>query len=119
MSNTTSNYNIKPLKVNAYSNYSSEFALQINFERNSEGITGILLQYHLICAILVILASINFLFDAKDTNRSCLLAALLLVMTTIFSVGQVFMYFGNCNLNKHITQFIIVYCRMMHLVSML
>ena len=92
MSNTTSNYNIKPLKVNAYSNDSSEFALQINFERNSEGITGILFQYHLICAILVIMASINFLFDAKDTNRSCLLAALLLVMTTIFSVGQVTMH---------------------------
>ena len=92
MSNTTSNYNIKPLKVNAHSNDSSKFALQINFERNSEGITGILLQYHLICAILVILSSTNFLFDAKDTNRSCLLAALLLVMTTIFSVGQVFMY---------------------------
>ena len=92
MSNTTSNYNIKPLKVKGHSNYSSTFSLQINFERNSEGITGILLQYHLICAILVILASINFLFDAKDTNRSCLLAALLLVMTTIFSVGQVFMY---------------------------
>ena len=91
MSNTTNNYNIKPLKVNVYSNDSSKFTIQINFERNSEGITGILLQYHLICAILVILSSINFLFDAKDTNRSCLLAALLLVMTTIFSVGQEFM----------------------------
>ena len=92
MSNNTNNYIIKPLKVNVYSNESSKFAIQINFERNSEGITSILLQYHLICAILVILASINFLFDAKDTNRSCLLAALLLVMTTIFSVGQVFVY---------------------------
>ena len=105
MSNTTSNYNIKPLKVNAHSNDSSKFALQINFERNSDGITSILLQYHLICAILVILSSTNFLFDAKDTNRSCLLAALLLVMTTIFSVGQVFICILNLNLNERITQF--------------
>ena len=92
MSNNTNNFIIKPLRIIQHSNDSSKFAIEINFERNSEGITGILLQYHLICAILVIMASINFLFDAKDTNRSCLLAALLLVITTIFSVGQVFMY---------------------------
>ena len=73
-------------------NNSAYFGINIEVERTIEDITGILLQYHFICAMLVILASINFLFDAKDTNRSCLLAALLLVITTIFSVGQVFMY---------------------------
>ena len=40
--------------------------------------------------MLVLLASINFLFDPKDTNRSCMLVALLLVLATIFSMAQVY-----------------------------
>ena len=37
----------------------------MSFERNSEGINGILINYHLTCATLVLIAAVNFLIDPK------------------------------------------------------
>ena len=88
LSNDTNNYIIKRFGVDKHSNGSS-FGIQISFERNAKGVNGILTNYHLMCAMLVLVASTNFVFDAKDSNRSCMLIALLLVQTSYFSAAQV------------------------------
>ena len=89
----TNNYNVHHLEIIQQSNVSTKFDIKIYFERNLEGINSVLINYHLICAMLVLLGSINFLFDPKDTNRSCMLVALLLVLATIFSLAQVYTKF--------------------------
>ena len=89
----TNNYNVHHLEILQQSNVSTKFDIKIYFERNLEGINSVLINYHLICAMLVLLGSINFLFDPKDTNRSCMLVALLLVLATIFSMAQVYIKF--------------------------
>ena len=91
--NNTNNYNVHSIEIIQQSNVSNKFDIKIYFERNLEGINSVLINYHLICAMLVLLASINFLFDPKDTNRSCMLVALLLVLATIFSMAQVYIKF--------------------------
>ena len=87
-SNDTNNYAIKSFGVDKQTNGSS-FGIEIRFERNKKGVNGILTNYHLMCAMLVLVASTNFLFDAKDSNRSCMLVALLLVLANYFSAAQV------------------------------
>ena len=64
--------------------------LKIRFERNVRGKNGILINYHLMCAILAMAASINFLIDPKVVpGRAGLLVTLFLVMTGFFSDAQV------------------------------
>ena len=87
MSNNTNGYLLKPFKIFHFGG--SALGLTVRFEHNSDGINGILINYHLMSGMLVLVASINFLFDAKDTNRSCMLVALLLVFITIFTAAQV------------------------------
>ena len=41
------------------------------------------------CGILVLVATISFLMDPKDTNRGVLLATVLLVLATFFTVAHV------------------------------
>ena len=90
MSNNTNNYIINPLKLMQYSNDSSKFAIQISFERSFGGITGILISYHLMCALLVITASLNFLIDPKVVpGRAGMLVTLFLVLANFFSDAQV------------------------------
>ena len=88
MSNKKNGYIVKP-----FQNYSlmdpARFGIKIVFERDIDETYRILINYHLISALLALLASINFFFDPKDTNRSCMLVALLLVFATIFSTAQV------------------------------
>ena len=86
LSNKTNGYIIK--SIEAY-NSNEKFGIEIGFERNYVSQSAILINYHLICAMLVLVASINFVFNAKDTNRSCILVALLLVLATFFSDAQV------------------------------
>ena len=88
MSNNTNKYTIKPFEAYKLSR-GSNFVIRVSFERNVEGIYGILSNYHLMCAMLVLVASTNFVYDAKDSNRSCMLIALLLVQTSYFSAAQV------------------------------
>ena len=77
MNNNTNNYAIQAFETfNRPNNSTSQFGIKIYFGRNYQGINGILISYHMICAILVLLASINFLFEPRDTNRSCMLIKL-------------------------------------------
>ena len=89
MSNNTSKYFIKPFEVHKNSNGSS-FFIQIDFERNVEGINGILINYHLMCGTLVLVATVNFLVDPKVVpGRAGLLLTIFLVLANFFSCAQV------------------------------
>ena len=78
----------------------SKFGIQISFERNSQGINGILINYHLICAILVLVAAINFLIDPKVVpGRAGLMVTIFLVLTNIFTSAQVISSFARSNTN--------------------
>ena len=87
--NDTNNYNVGPFEIFQHSNGSNKFGIKIPFQRNHKGISSILINYHMICGIFVILSSINFVFEPRDTNRSCMLVALILVLATFFSAAQV------------------------------
>ena len=90
MSNDTNDYFIKPFEVILNDYDSSKFGIRIQFERNSEGISGILINYHLMCGMFVLVASINFLIDPKVVpGRAGLLVTLFLVLTNFFSDSQV------------------------------
>ena len=68
----------------------SSFAIQISFKRSSKGITGVLVRYHMMCALLVITASLNFLIDPKVVpGRAGMLVTLFLVLANFFSDAQV------------------------------
>ena len=92
MGSDTENYNIKSIE-GYHNNHTVIFGIKISFEHNRQGITSILINYHMICGIFVILSSINFAFEPRDTNRSCMLIALILVLATFFSAAQVKMKF--------------------------
>ena len=71
----------------------SKFGIQISFERNSQGINGILINYHFMCTILVLIASINFVIDPTIVpGRAGFLVTLFLVLTNFFSAAQVLKY---------------------------
>ena len=65
ISESTNDYTIHPLEIIQQSNDTTQFGIEIRFERNSEGIMGILMNYHLMCATLVFVAAVNFLIDPK------------------------------------------------------
>ena len=90
LSNDTNNYIIKPFEI--YENGSS-FGINISFERNMNGTNGILINYHFMSAILVLIASINFVIDPTIVpGRAGLLVTLFLVLTNFFSDAQVLFY---------------------------
>ena len=89
MSNNINGYNITSFEIIS-SNGLANFEIEIMFERNSDGIHGILINYHFMCVMLVLVASINFLIDPKVVpGRAGLLVTLFLVLTTFFSDAQV------------------------------
>ena len=89
MSDNTNGYFLNSFEIN-HSDKSANFGLSIRFERNSKGIDDILLNYHLMCLMLVLVGSINFLIDPKVVpGRAGLLVTLFLVLTTFFSDAQV------------------------------
>ena len=80
----------------------STFGLRISFERNTAGISGILMNYHFMCATLVLVASINYLVDPDVVpGRAGLLVTLFLVLTNFFSNAQVFFSEGH-SIKKHV-----------------
>ena len=90
-SHNTNNYKIDDF-VEYYSNANlkSKFGIHISFQRNSDGIHGILIYYHLMCAVLVLVSSINYVIDPKVVpGRAGLLITVYLVLTTFFSDAQV------------------------------
>ena len=89
MSNETNGYAIKAFEE-YHSNDAAIFGIRIRFERNSKGINGILINYHLMCAMLVLVASINFLIEPKVVpGRAGLLVTMFLVLTIFFCKAQV------------------------------
>ena len=87
-SNDTNSFWIKSFEI-VRSEWTAEFGVKIKFERNIDGQNEILISYHLMCGILVLVASINFLIDPKDSNRAAILIALLLILATIFNATKV------------------------------
>ena len=88
-SNDINSFWLKSFEI-VRSNASANFGVKIIFERNSEGKHGILINYHLMCGMLVLVASINFLIDPKVVpGRAGLLVTLFLVLTTFFKAAQV------------------------------
>ena len=91
MSNDTNNYAIEAFEIfNRPKNSSYQFGIKICFGRNRHGVRGILINYHLLCAILVIVTSINFLIDPKVVpGRAGLMVTIFLVLTNFFNSAQV------------------------------
>ena len=90
LSNDTNHYIIKPFEK--YEN-GSTFGVKISFERNMNGTNGILINYHFMSAILVLIASINFVIDPTIVpGRAGFLVTLFLVLTNFFSAAQVLKY---------------------------
>ena len=99
MRNNTNHYAIQAfepfyrLRKNSTTFNDYQFGIEIHFGRNSEGIHGILMNYHLMCATLVIVTSINFLIDPKVVpGRAGLLVTIFLVLTNFFTSAQVSTY---------------------------
>ena len=68
----------------------TKVGIRLSFERNSKGITGILINYNLICVTFILVASINFLIDPNVVpGRAGLLVTLYLVLTSFFTSAQV------------------------------
>ena len=81
-------YNIKNFEEYSLKN-PARFGVKFSFERESQETQGILISYNLMSAIIVLVASVNFLIDPKDSNRAAILVALILVLATVFQAAQV------------------------------
>ena len=67
-----------------------KIGIRIHFQRNQSGINGILINYHMMCAMLVFVASINFLIDPEVVpGRAGLLVTIYLILTSFFCNAQV------------------------------
>ena len=89
MDSDTDNYNITSIEK-FHSKNINTFGIQISFERNWKGIRGILINYHMMCVMLVLVGSINFLIEPNVVpGRAGLLVTLFLVLTNFFSNAQV------------------------------
>ena len=80
--------------INAIEEFSEEnparFGIKISFKREDKETHGILINYNLMCAIIVLVSSVNFLIDPTDSNRAAILIALILILATVFQAAQVF-----------------------------
>ena len=101
MDSDTDNYNITSIEKFHAKNV-EKFGIKISFERNWKGTVGILINYHMMCAMLVLVGSINFLIEPNVVpGRAGLLVTLFLVLTNFFSNAQV-KYPANKKLKKKI-----------------
>ena len=67
-----------------------KFGLYLKFERKPSGINGILIKYHMMCAMLVFVGLINFLIDPDVVpGRAGLLVTMYLILTSFFCNSQV------------------------------
>ena len=88
-SNDTNSYNLTSFEI-IHQNDAANFGIRIKFERNDRGRDSILINYHLMCAMLILVASINFLIDPNMVpGRAGMLVTLFLVTTGFFSDAQV------------------------------
>ena len=85
--NAMSGYTIKGFEKFHSNNPVATFGFNVTFERNPQ---GYIINYHLICGMLVLVASINFVIDPKIVpGRAGLLITIFLVLTSFFSDAQV------------------------------
>ena len=94
-SNDTNDYNINSIEPYHF-NRTLTFGILVRFERNTNGIISILINYHMICTMLVFVSSINFLIDPKVVpGRAGMLVTLFLVLANVFMGAQVknYLYF--------------------------
>ena len=69
---------------------SANFGINIKFGRDINATYGILVNFHLMCAIIVLVSSVNFLVDPKLVpGRAGILVTLFLVLTNFFCKAQV------------------------------
>ena len=88
MSKKKNNYIIKVIEEYSLKD-PARFGIHITFERDIEETCSILINNNLMCAMLVLVSSVNFIIDAKDSNRAAILIALLLVLATLFNGTKV------------------------------
>ena len=92
MSNDTNSYVIKAIEEYSLKD-PTRFGIKIAFERNIVATNGILINYHLMCAMIVTVSAINFLIDPKVVpGRAGLLVTMFLVLTNFFCKAQVGKY---------------------------
>ena len=88
---------MKPLQKYTCIMNPARFGIKILFERAIDETNGILINYNLMSAIIVLVSSVNFLIDPKDSNRAAILIALILVLATVFNSAQVLTLTHNTN----------------------
>ena len=114
MSNKKNDYTITAIEE-FRSKDPARFGINISFERDIDDTHGIIINYHLMCAIIVLVSSVNFLVDPKIVpGRAGVLVTLFLVLTNFFCNAQVIwntfdiklllftMYFHYMTFDKHI-----------------
>ena len=114
MSKKKNTYLIKAIKEYSLKD-PARFGINITFQRDIEETYGILMNYNLMCAIIVLVSSVNFLVDAKVVpGRAGVLVTLFLVLTNFFCNAQVIwntfdiklllftIYFHYMTFDKHI-----------------
>ena len=114
MSKKKNNYIIKVIEDYTLKD-PARFGINITFERDIVETYGILMNYNLMCAIIVLVSSVNFLVDPKVVpGRAGVLVTLFLVLTNFFCNAQVIwntfdiklllftMYFHYMTFDKHI-----------------
>ena len=80
--------------IKAFEEYSlrdpARFGINFTFKRDIEATYDILLNYNLMCAIIVLVPAVNFLVDPKVVpGRAGILVTLFLVLTNFFGDAQV------------------------------
>ena len=80
-------YTIKSIEKFHFNNPTATFGFNVTLARNPG---GYVINYHLICGLLVLVASINFIIDPKIVpGRAGLMITIFLVLTSFFSDAQV------------------------------
>ena len=92
MKNNTNDYTIEEIEEYSLVDPAApaRFGIKITFKRSLYATYGILINYHLMCGMIVVVSSINFLVDPKVVpGRAGLLVTLFLVLTNFFCAAQV------------------------------
>ena len=89
MSKKKNNYIIKVIEDYTLKD-PARFGINITFKRDIEETYEILMNYNLMCAIIVLVSSVNFLVDSKVVpGLAGVLVTLFLVLTNFFCNAQV------------------------------
>ena len=103
--------------IKAFEEYSfrdpARFGINITFERDIEETYGILMNYNLMCAIIVLVSSVNFLVDPKVVpGRAGVLVTLFLVLTNFFCNAQVI--WNTSDIKSYYLKYCFILCHLTH-----